>query len=120
MRQGSVSEAVRLRIYFRISDRSGRESLHLALVRKAKELGLLGASVFPGFQGFGKRREITTVRPDPWTGDAPLMLEIVDDPEAIRRFMPAAKELCPEAPLVTSSVHIVRRPEKGETYSPSV
>ena len=113
-----MSEAVRLRIYLRISDRAGREPLSLALVRKAKELGLLGASVFPAFQGFGKRREITTVRPDPWTGDAPLVLEVVDDSEAVRRFIPLARELCPEARLVTSPVRVLINPRMGAATRP--
>lgn len=102
-----MSDALRLRMYLRLSDRAGREPLYLALVRKAKELGLLGASVFPAFQGFGKRREITTIHPDPWSGDAPVILEIVDDREAVRRFIPQARELCPEAQLVTSPVRVL-------------
>jgi PII-like signaling protein len=107
------TQSLRLRIYLRISDWLGRTRLHTALVRRAKEMGLLGATVLPAFQGFGKQREITTIYPDVFSPDCPLVVEIVDDPEAIRRFVPIALEMAPDATLATTPVRriICRKPE---------
>jgi hypothetical protein len=56
------SEAVLLRIFIGESDHWHGKPLHLALVEKAREQGLAGATVLRGIEGFGARSVIHATR----------------------------------------------------------
>lgn len=76
-----------LRIFVGESDRCGGHALHEAVVRKARELGLAGATVWRGIEGFGARSRIHTAKILRLSEDLPMVIELVDSDEKIRAFL---------------------------------
>jgi len=62
------------------------KSLYQALVFKAKELDLAGATVFQGCMGYGANSRIHTA--SIISTDLPILIEIIDSEEYIQKFMP--------------------------------
>ena len=88
--------AVRMRIYLGESDRLGHLPLHEAIVKRAREEGLAGATVLKGVLGYGASDHIRTSKLLDLSGDMPLVVELVDEPERIEAFRPIIAELMEE------------------------
>jgi PII-like signaling protein len=73
-----------LRIFVGESDRAGGRPLYEAIVHKARELGLAGATVWRGIEGFGAASRIHTAKILRLSEDLPILIEIVDTDEKIR------------------------------------
>jgi PII-like signaling protein len=82
-------EAVLLRIFIGESDRWQHKPLYEAIVLKARELHLAGATVLRGAMGFGKSSRLHTAKILRLSMDLPLVIEIVDREEKIQAFLPA-------------------------------
>jgi PII-like signaling protein len=81
-------ESVLLRIFIGESDRHGHKPLYEAIVLKARELHLAGATVLRGSMGFGKSSRVHTSKILSLSEDLPLIIEIVDREEKIDAFLP--------------------------------
>jgi len=81
-------DSVLLRIFIGESDRHGGHPLHEAIVLKARELHLAGATVLRGAMGFGKSSRLHTAKILRLSADLPLVIEIVDSEEKINAFLP--------------------------------
>lgn len=81
-------EAVLLRIFIGESDRWEHKPLYEAIVLKARELHLAGATVLRGPMGFGKSSRLHTAKILRLSMDLPLVIEIVDSEEKINTFLP--------------------------------
>ena len=81
-------EAVLLRIFFGESDKFHRLPLHEAIVLKAREMHLGGATVLRGHIGFGQSSRIHTSKFLRLSQDLPVVVEIIDSQEKIERFLP--------------------------------
>ncbi len=81
-------DAVLLRIFIGESDRHGRHPLYEAIVLKARELHLAGATVLRGPMGFGKSSRLHTAKILRLSTDLPLVIEIVDSEPKIQAFLP--------------------------------
>lgn len=81
-------DAVLLRIFIGESDRWQRRPLYEAIVLKARELHLAGATVLRGPMGFGKASRLHTAKILRLSLDLPLVIEIVDSEEKINTFLP--------------------------------
>ena len=81
-------ESVLLRIFIGESDRWERKPLHEAIVLKARECHIAGATVIRGSMGFGKTSRLHTSKILRLSGDLPLIIEIVDSEEKINGFLP--------------------------------
>jgi PII-like signaling protein len=81
-------EAVLLRIFFGESDRFHRVPLHEAIVLKAREMHLGGATVLRGHIGFGHSSRIHASNLLHLSQDLPIVIEIVDSQEKIDAFLP--------------------------------
>lgn len=77
-----------LRIVIGESDQFAGGPLFEAIVRKARELGLAGATVSQGIEGFGARSLIHTAKILRLSEDLPVIVEIVDSEAKIRAFLP--------------------------------
>ncbi|HTW28203.1 MAG TPA: DUF190 domain-containing protein [Acetobacteraceae bacterium] len=93
-------EAALLRIFTSVSDRWGTGSLYLAIVEKARECGLAGATVLRGPLGFGHAGRLHRSHLFPVTQDLPVVIEIVDSEERIEAFLPIVDTMM-ESGLVT-------------------
>jgi|SRR5687767_8758425 PII-like signaling protein len=78
-----------LRIFVGESDRCDGRPLYEAIVRKAREVGLAGATVWRGVEGYGARSRIHTAKILRLSEDLPVIIEIVDTDEKIRAALPA-------------------------------
>jgi hypothetical protein len=96
--------AVRMRIYLGESDRLGHLPLYEAIVKRARDAGLAGATVLKGVLGYGASDHIRTSKLLDLSGDMPLVVEIVDQPDRIEAFRPVIAELmehCGKGGMVT-------------------
>jgi uncharacterized protein len=81
-------EAVLLRIFFGEKDKFHRLPLHEAIVLKAREMHLGGATVLRGHIGFGHSSRIHTNKFLRLSQDLPVVVEIIDSQEKIESFLP--------------------------------
>jgi PII-like signaling protein len=89
-----AGEGKLLRIFLGEMDKYEHRPLYEVLVLKAREMGLAGATVVRGIEGFGaKSRVIHTAKILRLSEDLPLVIEIVDTEEQIRSFLPVVDEL---------------------------
>jgi uncharacterized protein len=77
-----------LRVFIGESDRYDGRPLFEAIVRAARQLGLAGATVLQGIEGFGARSRIHTAKILRLSEDLPIVVEIVDSEEKIRALLP--------------------------------
>ena len=81
-------QAVLLRIFFGEDDKFKGAPLHEAIVLKAREQHLAGATVLRGPMGFGASSRLHTTKILRLSEDLPLVIEIVDSEEKIDAFLP--------------------------------
>src|SRR6266404_856165 len=93
-------EAMLLRIFIGESDRWEHKPLYEAIVLKAREMHLAGATVLRGPMGFGKSSRLHTAKILRLSMDLPAVIEIVGGEEKIRSCRPALDEMM-EGGLVT-------------------
>jgi hypothetical protein len=93
-------EAVLLRIFTSVEDRWGLNPLYLAIVERARDMHLAGATVLRGSLGFGHSRRLHKGHLPPGTQDLPVVVEIVDTQERIDEFLPVLDDMM-ESGLVT-------------------
>ncbi len=86
-----------LRIFLGESDRFGGHSLYEAIVRKAREVGLAGATVWRGIEGYGAASRIHTASILRLSEDLPVLIEIVDTEEKIRAALPQFEAMIEES-----------------------
>lgn len=77
-----------LRIFVGESDRHRGRPLYEAIVHRAHELGLAGATVWRGIEGYGAASRIHTAKILRLSEDLPVLIEIVDTEEKIRAALP--------------------------------
>jgi len=86
-------DALLLRIFIGESDRHGHRPLYEAIVLKARELHMAGATVLRGPMGYGASSRIHTAKIIQLSMDLPLVVEIVDTEEKINGFLPVLDEM---------------------------
>src|SRR5947199_10651993 len=100
-------EAVLLRIFIGESDRWEHQPLYEAIVLKARELHLAGATVLRGPMGFGKSSRLHTAKILRLSFDLPLVIEIVDSEEKIQAFLPVLDEMMGGGLLTLEKVKVI-------------
>jgi PII-like signaling protein len=86
-------EAVLLRIFIGENDRWQHKPLYEAIVLKAREMHLGGATVLRGPIGYGKSSRLHTAKILNLSTDLPLIIEIVDSEAKISEFLPIIDEM---------------------------
>ena len=100
-------DAVLLRIFIGESDRWEHKPLYEAIVLKARELHLAGATVLRGAMGFGKSSRLHTAKILRLSMDLPLVIEIVDSDEKIRAFLPMLDEMMKGGLVTLEKVNVI-------------
>src|SRR6059036_935106 len=100
-------EAVLLRIFIGESDRWEHKPLHEAIVLKARELHLAGATVLRGPMGFGKSSRLHTAKILRLSMDLPIVIEIVDAEENIQQFLPVLDGMLKGGLVTTEKVTVI-------------
>ncbi len=86
-------DAVLLRIHLGESDRWQHQPLYEAIVMKARELRLAGATVLRGPMGFGANSRIHTAKILRLSLDLPIVIEIIDAVEKVQALLPFLDEM---------------------------
>jgi len=100
-------DSVLLRIFIGESDRHAGHPLHEAIVLKARELHLAGATVLRGAMGFGKSSRLHTNKILRLSVDLPLIIEIVDSEENINAFLPALEVMIGGGLVTLEKVRVI-------------
>ena len=101
-------EAVLLRIFIGESDRFEHRSLYEAIVIKARERGLAGATVLRGPMGFGKSSHLHTAKILRLSMDLPMVIELVDTEEKINSFLPDLDAMMGGGLVTLEKVKVIR------------
>ena len=86
-------QATLLRIFLGEDDRSDGRPLYEALVLKAREMHLAGATVLRGPMGFGRTSRLHTAKILRLSEDLPVVVEIVDAEDRIKDFLAAIEPM---------------------------
>src|SRR3954465_2367087 len=100
--------AVLLRIFIGETDRCGHRPLHEAIVMKAREMHLAGATVLRGPMGFGHSSRLHTAKILRLSEDLPLVIEIVDSEEQINAFLPVLDEMMSSGLVTLEKVQVLQ------------
>jgi len=101
-------QAKLLRIYIGETDRWHGQPLYMAILLKAREMGLAGGTVFRGIAGYGANSVIHTANILRLSEDLPVVIEIVDADEKIQAFLPVLDEMVKEGLIVMREVEVVK------------
>lgn len=104
----------RLTIYIGEADRHEHTPLATEIVRRAHAAGMAGASVFRGVEGYGASNHIHTTRILSLSDDLPILIEIVDRPEAIAAFVAQLDELITEGLVVVEDIEVIKYVGRGQ------
>lgn len=107
------SEAVLLRLFIGESDAHDGRPLYEAIVLKAREMGLAGATVLRGPMGFGRSSRLHTAKILRLSEDLPLIIEIVDGADRIDAFIAAAGPMLGSCLVTLERVQVVRYGHDG-------
>jgi uncharacterized protein len=96
-----------LRVFVGESDKHGHVPLYEAIVSKARETGLAGATVLRGVMGFGRHSVMHTAKILRLSEDLPMIVEIVDSLEKIEAFLPILDTMVPEGLVTLEQVRVI-------------
>lgn len=96
-----------LRVFVGESDRHGHHPLYEAIVLKAREHGLAGATVLRGLMGFGKHSILHTAKILRLSEDLPMVIEIVDSREKVDEFLPLLNEMISDGMVTLERVQVL-------------
>jgi PII-like signaling protein len=108
-------DAVLLRIFIGEDDKSGHLPLHEAIVLKAREMQLAGATVLRGHMGFGHSSHIHTTKILRLSQDLPVVVEIVDSQAKIDGFLPVLDGMMSSGLVTIEKVQVL---QYGESKPP--
>jgi PII-like signaling protein len=100
-------DAMLLRIFIGESDRWKHQPLYEAIVMKAREAHLAGATVVRGVMGFGKSSRVHTAKILRLSMDLPLIIEIVDTEEKLNAFLPVLDEMLKGGLVTLEKVRVI-------------
>ena len=102
--------ATRLMVFLSEDDRVGHHSAADALLHRAREAGLAGATIWRGIEGFGATGHLRAVRLPDLARGLPLIFEVIDAGAAVTAFLPTVRDLAAGALVTTETVHMARPP----------
>ena len=101
-------QAILLRVFIGEDDKFGGSPLHEAIVLKAREMHLGGATVLRGHVGFGHSSRIHTTKILRLSQDLPVVVEIVDAQEKIDAFLPVLDGMMSSGLVTIEKVQVLQ------------
>ncbi len=101
-------DAVLLRIFIGESDRYRHQPLYEAIVLKAREMQMAGATVLRGPMGFGKSSHVHTAKILRLSMDLPIVIEIVDSEDKVNEFLPVLDEIMGGGLVTLEKAKVIR------------
>ena len=105
-------DSVLLGIFLGENDRHEHTPLYEAIVLKAREMGLAGATVLRGPMGFGKSSHLHTAKILRLSEDLPIVIEIVDSEEKIQSFLPVLDGMMGSGLITMEKVKVLQYGKK--------
>ena len=102
-----------LRIFIGESDRWHHQPLYEAIILKARESGLAGATMLRGSMGFGASSLLHTAKILRLSADLPIVIEIVESEEKINQFLPHLDEMVLEGLVTIEDVRVIKYRANG-------
>ena len=100
-------DATLLRIFIGETDRWHHQPLYEAIVLKARESHLAGATVLRGHMGFGKSSVLHTAKILRLSMDLPMVIEIVDEEQKIQAFQPVLDEMMKGGLVTLEKIRVI-------------
>ncbi|MHB1938489.1 MAG: DUF190 domain-containing protein [Acidobacteriaceae bacterium] len=113
-------EARMLRIHFGEDDKWHGKPLYEAIVNKCKDLGIAGATVYRGIEGFGASTTIHHSSIWSFSKDAPIMVSVIDREDAIQKLVPFLDEMVVEGLVAMSRVQVIRYSKAPSESTPVI
>jgi hypothetical protein len=102
--------ATRMMVFLTEDDRRGHHSLAEFLLKRAREEGLAGATIWRCAEGFGPRGHLRAERLPDLARGLPLVLEVIDEVDRIEQFIPVVREFADGALVTLEPVRIAQPP----------
>lgn len=97
-----------LRVFIGESDRWQGKPLYEAIILKAREMGIAGATMLRGLMGYGAASRIHTAKILRLSEDLPIVVEIVDSAEKINALLPTVEEMVQEGLVTLENVRVLQ------------
>ena len=102
------SDGCLLRVFIGEGDKWHGQPLYEAIVLKARELHLAGATVLRGPMGFGAHSRLHTAKVLRLSEDLPMVIEIVDSREKIDELLPHIDDMVKEGLVTLEKVQVIK------------
>lgn len=106
-------DAVLLRIFCGENDRFEQQPLYEAIVLKARELHLGGATVLRGPMGYGHSSRLHTAKILRLSFDLPIVVEIVDTEAKVNSFLPELDRMMSSGLITLEKVQVLQYGSEG-------
>ena len=100
------------RIYIDNQDKYNGESLWEELLKKVKECGLAGATVFKGAAGIGVHSELRSFNIWVMSQELPIVIEIIDEEDKIMNFLNDVDEMIEEGLTTLGDIEVIKYKHK--------
>ena len=100
--------AVLLRIYFGEDDMADGRPAYEAIVLRAREMGLAGATVLRGPMGFGHSSHLHTAKILRLSQDLPVVVEIVEEETRLQAFLESVESMLGSGLVTLEKVQVLR------------
>lgn len=107
-----------LRVFVGENDRAGDQYLYEAIVQKARELGIAGATVLRGVEGFGASSIVHRTTLLEMSRNLPIVIEMVDSEEQLDRLLPYLQSVVTEGMITMENVLILQYAHGEPSASP--
>ena len=111
-------QAVLLRIFLGEDDRHEHKPLYEAIVLKAREMHLAGATVLRGPMSYGHSSRLHTAKILRLSEDLPVVIEIVESEEKINAFLPVLDEMMGSGLITLEKVQVLQYGQNNKPEQP--
>lgn len=102
-----------LKIYVSEDSRLKGHNLYNAVIFKLKELGIAGATVTRGIEGYGEGKAIHTTRILELSSSLPIIIEAIDTVDQIQKAIPFIEEMVNEGMIMVTDVNVIKYGRTG-------
>lgn len=101
-----------LRVFISEEAKHDKHLLYEAIVHKAQQEGLAGATVFRGIMGFQSGHEMKTSSLLRLSDNMPVVVEIIDESKKIEAFLPIVKEMVHDGLITVEKARVIKAVKK--------
>ncbi len=104
-----------LRIYIDNNDKYKKSALWEALLKKAKELSMAGATVYKAVAGMGAHTELRSFNVWSLSQELPIIIEMIDSEDKIRNFLERVDDMIEEGLVTLCDVEVISYKHEGNS-----